>query len=135
MFRDVNDRLSAEDIAMLSPLQLAYIGDAVYELLVRTYLLERGTSVHILHKKATKYVRAKGQAEIVHIIHESLTNIEKSIVRRGRNTKTNTSPKNVDIIDYKYSTGFEALVGFLYLTKQEDRINEIFSQITSINIE
>lgn len=133
IFRNVNKNLSEEDIAMLSPLQLAYIGDAVYELLVRTYLLTRDTSVNDLHKNATKFVRAKAQAKIVHLIGDDLNKVEKSLIRRGRNTKTNTSPKNTDIIDYKYSTGFESLIGFLFLTNQEERIEEIFEMIINSN--
>lgn len=82
IFRKVNTRLTGEDIAMLSPLQLAYIGDAVYELLVRTYLLNRDLSVNELHKGATKYVRAGAQANIVHSLEEILTEKEINIVKK-----------------------------------------------------
>lgn len=129
VFRVVNKELDGEDIAMLSPLQLAYVGDAVYELLVRTYILDKGSNVNQLHKKATKYVKANAQSEIVHYIEEYLTDSEKNIVKRGRNTKTNTSPKNANLIDYKYATGFEALIGYLYLTRQDERISELFTKI------
>lgn len=129
IFRIVNETLDREDIAMLSPLQLAYVGDAVYELLVRTYILDKNLNVNQLHKKATKYVKANAQSELIHYIEEYLTEEEKQIVKRGRNAKTNTSPKNSSIIDYKYATGFEALFGYLYLTKQNSRILTLFDII------
>lgn len=129
IFRIVNDTLTKEDIAMLSPLQLAYVGDAVYELLVRTYILEKGLNVNQLHKKVTKYVKADAQSEIIHYLEEHLTEMENNIVKRGRNAKTNTSPKNSSLIDYKYATGFESLFGYLYLTKQNGRILTLFNLI------
>ena len=129
IFRLVNDTLDREDIAMLSPLQLAYVGDAVYELLVRTYILDKNSNVNQLHKKATKYVKADAQSEIIHYIEEHLTEDEKHIVKRGRNAKTNTSPKNSSIIDYKYATGFESLFGYLYLKKENERILTLFNLI------
>ncbi len=129
IFRRVNTSLTGEDIAMLSPLQLAYIGDAVYELLVRTYILDKKLQVNQLHRKATKYVKAEAQSDIIHRLENILSDKEKSIVKRGRNAKTNTSPKNADIIDYKYATGFEALFGYLYLNLEEDRIFELFEKM------
>lgn len=134
MFRSINGNLSREDILMLSPLQLAYVGDAVYELLVRTYLLNIGLNVNELHKLTIKYVKAKAQADIVHFIEETLSDEEKSYIKKGRNAKTHSSPKNADILDYKYATGFECLFGYLYLTGQDLRIREIFGQIMSLNI-
>lgn len=134
IFRSVNEKLTAEDIMMLSPLQLAYVGDAVYELLVRTYLVERGHSVGKLHKLATKYVKAKGQADIVHNIEDRLTDKENNLIRRGRNSKSNTVPKNANMIDYKYATGFEALIGYLYLNDEDERISEIFDMILEMDI-
>lgn len=134
MFRSINGNLSREDILMLSPLQLAYVGDAVYELLVRTYLLNIGLNVNELHKLTIKYVKAKAQADIVHFIEEALSDEEKSYIKKGRNAKTHSSPKNADILDYKYATGFECLFGYLYLTGQDLRIREIFGQIMSLNI-
>lgn len=133
IFRQVNKDLSEEDILMLSPLQLAYVGDAVYELLVRTYLLSRDASVNKLHKMTTKYVKAKGQADVLNSIMDLLTDKELAIVKKGRNAKTHTSPKNADLIDYKYATGFEALMGYLYLKKQYSRIYDIFNNIIDLN--
>lgn len=134
LFRNTNKKLNAEDISMLSPLQLAYVGDAVYELLVRTYLLEKKVSVKNLHRHTIKYVKAKAQADIVHYLDEFLTEDEKNIVKKGRNAKSNTTPKNADLIDYKYSTGFEALIGYLYLLSNDERIKELFSMIIDMEI-
>jgi len=134
LFRNMNTILSAEDIAMLSPLQLAYIGDSVYELLVRTYLLNKGLVVKELHKATIKYVKAKSQAKIIHALEDSLTDHEQTLVKKGRNAKTNTVPKNADMIDYKYATGLEALFGYLYLTCQDKRISELFQMISIIDI-
>lgn len=134
IFRRTNKNLSGEDILMLSPLQLAYIGDAVYELLIRTHLLNKGLNVNELHKATTKYVKAKAQADIIHIIEEDLSEEEKSYVKKGRNAKTNSSPKNADMLDYKYATGFECLFGHLYLTGQDERLGEIFEKISTIEM-
>lgn len=134
IFRDMNTKLTAEDIVMLSPLQLAYIGDAVYELLVRTYLLKKGLSVKELHKATINFVKAKSQANIVHNLEEELTEHEKTVVKKGRNAKSNTVPKNADLIDYKYATGFEALIGELYLSGNDERLSELFLQILEMDI-
>lgn len=134
LFRKMNTNLTEEDIAMLSPLQLAYVGDAVYELLVRTFLLNKKLPVKELHKTTIKYVKAKAQSDIVHKLEGTLTEEEWAIVKKGRNTKTNTMPKNAELIDYKYATGFEALVGYLYLKGLDDRIGEIFENIIKMDI-
>lgn len=134
LFRKMNTELSAEDIAMLSPLQLAYIGDAVYELLVRTYLLKKKLPVKELHKSTIKYVKAKAQSDIVHILEDILSEEEQGVVKKGRNAKTNTMPKNADMIDYKYATGFEALIGYLYLLGQDSRIEELFAVVSNIEL-
>ena len=130
----MNTELTAEDIDMLSPLQLAYIGDAVYELLVRTYLLNKRLPVNKLHNVAIKYVKAKAQAEIVHLLENILTDEEQRIVKKGRNAKSNTMPKNATVIDYKYATGFEALIGYLYLKGHDARIQELFERIEEVEI-
>ena len=111
IFRSINRELSEEDIVMLSPLQLAYIGDAVYELLVRTYLLKQKTPVKKLHNANISYVKAEAQASIVHKLEDSLREKEKRIVKKGRNAKSKTVPRNAKLIDYKYATGFE-ITGF-----------------------
>lgn len=132
IFRKTNMSLSREDILMLSPLQLAYVGDAVYELMVRTYLLGRGLRVNELHKEATKYVKAKSQAEIVHSIFHKLSEKEIAYVKKGRNAKSHTSPKNADVVDYKYATGLECLFGYLYLNGKDNRMGEIFEEIIKL---
>ncbi len=134
LFREMNTTLSAEDIAMLSPLQLAYIGDGVYELLIRTYLLNKGLSVKELHKATIKYVKAKAQAQVIHMLEDMLTEEERTVVKKGRNAKTNSMPKNADMIDYKYATGLEALFGYLYMTNQDKRISELFEEVSKIEI-
>lgn len=129
IFRKVNTRLSKEDIMMLSPLQFAYVGDAVYELMIRTYLLDRNLAVNHLHKATTNFVKAEAQSELIHKVKDVLTEKERSYVKKGRNTKTNSSPKNANIVDYKYATGLECLIGYLYLTNQDDRLSEIFEKM------
>lgn len=134
VFRKANTNLTEEDILLLSPLQLAYIGDGVYELLIRTFLLERKLSVNSLHKSATKYVSAEAQSRYIHELKNILSEKERSIVKRGRNAKTKTIPKNMEMIDYKYATGFEALLGYLYLKGEDDRIDELFHKIIKLEI-
>ncbi len=129
IFRNINKALTKEEILMLSPLQLAYIGDGVYEVFIRTYLMNRGKNVNEMNKLARKLVNANAQANIVAKLEDFLTEAEKKVIKRGRNTKVNTSPKNMDIMDYKYATGFEALIGKLYLEGQDDRLYEIMEKI------
>ena len=129
IFRDINKDLTEEDILMLSPVQLAYIGDAVYELMIRTNILNRGKSVNEMHKSSTLYAKAEGQSEVVHELDSFFTEKEKQIIRRGRNAKSKSSSKNSNIIDYKYATGFEAMIGYLYLNREYSRLGEIFEEI------
>lgn len=122
------------DIKMLSPLQLAYIGDAVYELFIRTFLIgTKNISVNDLHKEAIEYVKAKAQADITHYLEDKLTEEEWQMVKRGRNAKSGSAPKNANLLDYRYATGFETLIGFLYLTERYERIIEIFGMIIDEN--
>jgi len=123
------------DTRTLSPIQLAYIGDAVYELLVRTYIItNKELTINKMHKSAVDFVKAENQAYYLKKIEDNLTEEEKDIVRRGRNSKS-TPPKNADYMDYKYATGFEALVGYLYLNKEKERIFELFDMILAIEEE
>lgn len=111
-------------------LTLAYIGDATYEVLVREYLLKKGlTKVDNLHKEAIKYTSAEGQERAFNIIESSLSEEEMTIFKRGRNSKTERKARNASIASYKKATGFEALMGYLHLKKDIDRINELFYQI------
>ena len=118
---------SPEEINMLSPLTWAYVGDCVYELYIRTDLVNKTKlKPHKLHIETIKYVKAKAQADILKRIEENLTEKELEIVRRGRNAENHHLPKNADPADYMYSTAFEGLIGYLYLTKQDERLKEIF---------
>lgn len=115
-----------EEIQLVHPLVLAYLGDAVYEVFVRTYILHRqGGNVNVLHKLATKFVKAAAQAEIVHLLEPQLTEEEWGIIKKGRNQKSGTVPKNANVGEYRYATGFESLVGYLYLTEQNQRLERL----------
>ena len=117
-----------EEVDLMSPLTWAYIGDAVYELYVRNKLInESNLKPHKLHIEAIKYVKAKSQAEKLNEIYDKLTDAEKDIVRRGRNTQNHHLPKNANVQEYMYSTAFEALIGYLYLTKQHERLKNILN--------
>ena len=119
-----------QEVELMSPLTWAYIGDAVYELFIRNKLInETNLKPHKLHIEAIKYVKAKSQAEKLNEIYEMLTDEEKDIVRRGRNTQNHHLPKNSNVQEYMYSTAFEALIGYLYLTKQNARLKEILDKI------
>lgn len=112
-----------------SSLTLAYIGDGVYEIFIRTKLLENGDmKVNKLHKIAKNYVSAKAQCAIISEFMDDLTEEETSIFKRGRNTKVNTKAKNADLHEYHTATGMEALIGYLYLSKNEKRLNEILEK-------
>ncbi len=121
---------------------LAYIGDAVYEIYVRTRVLEAsgdaqlayGAHVDALHKRAIRYVKASGQAKAVKkmIADGFLAEDEEALVRRARNHKTASKPKNADAMDYKYATAFEALIGHLHLTGENERKEEIIQQAFAI---
>lgn len=117
-----------DEARLLSPLVWAYVGDSVYELFVRTKLTNKSNAKpHKLHIESIKYVKAKAQADILKKIQDKLTDDEKDIVRRGRNTENHHVAKNANVADYSQSTGFEALIGFLYLTKQDERLEEILN--------
>ena len=122
----INREKNETDVNMLSPLTWAYVGDAVYELYIRTNLVNNTKlKPHKLHIESIKYVKAKAQAEILKRIESDLTDEEKDIVRRARNAENHHLPKNADPADYMYSTAFEGLIGFLYLTKKDERLKEI----------
>ena len=120
------------DINTINIITLAYLGDAIYEVYIRDLLIKRGIAkVEDLTKEATKYVSAKGQASILKelIDKNCLTEEELDVIKRGRNNKRSSHPKHTDIVTYKYSTGFEALIGYLYLSNNHDRLAEILNQI------
>ena len=116
----------------INVLALAYLGDSVYEMYIRNFLIGKGLEkVKLLQEEAVKYVSAKSQAAFLTKMIENnfLTEEELSIVYRARNHKGSRHPKHTDIITYKYSTGFEALIGYLYLENKNDRIKEIMKEI------
>ncbi|MBR0490438.1 MAG: Mini-ribonuclease 3 [Clostridia bacterium] len=119
-----------EEVNLMSPLTWAYVGDCVYELYIRTKLVnETNLKPHKLHIESIKYVKAKAQAELLEKIMDKLTEEEQDIVRRARNTQNHHLPKNSNVTEYMYATAFEGLIGYLYLTKQDERLKEIFSKI------
>lgn len=117
-----------KDAKMLSPLVWAYVGDSVYEMFIRTNLINNSNAKpHKLHVESIKFVKAKAQAETLKKILENLTDEEKDIVRRGRNTENHHVAKNSNVADYSHATAFEALLGYLYLTKQDERLAQILN--------
>ena len=120
---------SEVDIRTYSPLTLAYIGDAIYDLVIRTIVVERGNrSANNLHKKTIGYVNARVQARMVDVLEEELTEEEAAVCRRGRNAKSYTAAKNASIIEYRKATGLEALCGYLYLQGQQERMLELIKK-------
>lgn len=120
------------DINTINIITLAYLGDAIYEVYIRESLIKKGLAkVEDLNKAATTYVSAKGQANILEklLSDNFLTEEELDIVKRGRNYKRSSHPKHTSIVTYKHSTGFEALIGYLYLSNNIDRLKEILNQI------
>ena len=114
------------EVNQMSPLVWAYIGDSVYEQYIREYLvINTKFKPHKLHIEATKYVKASAQSKILESISEDLNESEKEIIRRTRNTKNHHLPKNSNVQEYMYATAFEGLIGYLYLTKQNIRLDEI----------
>ena len=114
------------DIRTYSPLTLAFLGDCIFDLVIRTVIVERGNrAADSLHKQKSEIVKASAQSSMVEAILEDLTEMELTVYRRGRNAKSYTSAKNASISDYRRATGFEALMGYLYLTNQEDRMIEL----------
>ncbi len=124
----MNNFFEFKGINEYSPLVLAYMGDAVYELYIRSLLVSgHNTQVNKLHKEATKYVKAKAQSEILEKIYPYLTEEEITVFKRGRNAHSYTSAKNADIVDYRRATGFEALMGYLYITGSMERLRELIT--------
>src|SRR5690606_9328795 len=116
------------DYKQMNGLALAYVGDAVYDLFVRHHLLNHGiTKPNRLHREATKYVSAKAQAKILKYMVDTsfLKEEEEHVMKRGRNAKSGTIPKNTDVQTYCYSTAFEAVLGWVYLSNNKERLNEI----------
>ena len=109
-----------------SPLALAYIGDSIYDLIIRTLIMNKGCkAVGKMHIEASSYVNANTQCNMYHAITPHLTEDEMDVMKRGRNAKTGRTPKNADLRTYKHSTGFEALLGHLYISNQLERVVEL----------
>lgn len=127
---EIFDRKREEvDVNLLSPLTWAYIGDSVYELFIRNNLVnDTNLKPHKLHIKTIEFVKAKAQADILKSIMDELSDEEKDIVRRARNTQNHHLPKNADPDDYMYATAFEGLIGYLFLSKKDDRLKEILEK-------
>ncbi|MDO5557031.1 MAG: ribonuclease III domain-containing protein [Clostridia bacterium] len=122
----IERKKDADRINQMSPLTWAYVGDAVYELFIRTHLTNTtDLKPNKLHIQAIKYVKAQAQSNILKRISEFLTDEEKDIVRRGRNVENHHVAKNASLEEYTLSTAFEALIGYLYLTRQDERLKEV----------
>ena len=119
---------SIEEVNMLSPLVWAYVGDSVYEMFIRTNLVNNSNAKpHKLHIESIKFVKAKAQAETLDRIFDKLNSTEREIARRGRNTENHHVAKNANTADYSHSTAFEAVIGYLYLTHQDERLEEVLN--------
>jgi ribonuclease-3 family protein len=134
-FNILKNKFTTEQAKQLNPLVLALVGDAVYEVFIRTYLVEkhRDMNAHKIHVKAVAHVKAHGQSEYMKFLIEDLDEEELGIFKRARNSKSGSTPKNADLNEYKWATGFEALVGFLYLSEKNERLNYIFDKIIKFN--
>ncbi len=127
----LNDKFNIEpkDIRTYSPLTLAYIGDAIFDVVIRSILVNKGnTPVNKLHQRASQIVKATTQAAMVMALMDELTDEERDYYRRGRNSKPHTKAKNASTMDYLEATGFEAVIGYLYLTGDMDRICELVNR-------
>lgn len=136
----LNDKFNIEpkDIRTYSPLTLAYIGDAIFDVVIRSILVNKGnTPVNKLHQRASQIVKATTQAAMIISLMDELTDEERDWYRRGRNSKPHTKAKNASTMDYLEATGFEAVMGYLYLTGDMDRICELVNrgiELTGLDI-
>lgn len=114
------------DIRSYSPLALAYIGDGIYDLIIRSMIVGKGnTQANLLHRQTSQLVKAHTQSEMIEILLPELTEEELAVYKRGRNAKSPTTAKNATVADYRRATGFEALMGYLYLENQMERMMEL----------
>lgn len=130
----LKNKFTVQEARLLNPLALAFIGDAVYELFIRTYLVDknRDMSVHKLHVNAIAFVKAHAQSELMKRLEEKLSEDELAIYKRGRNSKSGTVPKNADVQEYRIATGFETLIGYLYITDQLERLNYFLQSVIEL---
>ena len=118
--------LKEVDVNQYSPLALAYIGDSIFDLIIKTLIINEGNQqVHKLHKRASHFVQASAQSRMMRVLQEKLTEEEHAVYKRGRNAKSVSPAKNQSVTDYRRATGFEALIGYLYLKKEWKRILEL----------
>lgn len=114
---------------LIPPIVLAYIGDAIYEVAVRQYLISKtNLRPHHLHRLATGLVSAKAQSRIIAYLEPMLTDEERDVVRKGRNAKSGTMPKNANVLEYRHATALECLIGYLYYTGNHDRLRELIGK-------
>lgn len=127
-------KVTISEAKQFNPLVLAFLGDAIYEVFARMYVTgkNRERSVHKLHIDAIGFVKAHEQSNIIMKIKDNLTSQEYEMFKRGRNAKSGTVPKNADVRDYRNATGFETLVGFLYITEQKDRLDDILKMVENV---
>ncbi len=117
----------------MKPLALAFVGDCVYELYIRNYLIsDTYRDVNELHRKSVFFVKAKAQAYILHELDKELSEEERNVARRGRNAHPHTVPKNAEVAEYRMATAFEALIGYLYLSEERERLAEILQKSVEI---
>ncbi len=121
--------MTPETVKQMSAVSLAFIGDAVYDFYIRNTLISSypRAKINKLNEMKVKCVNAAAQAQIAHALIPQLTEVEQMVLKRGRNAKTTTMAKNASVVDYKYATGFEALIGYLHLVGQTDRLAEILT--------
>ncbi len=117
--------MTNQNIAYMNTTVLAFLGDAVYETYIRRHVIKKGqVNADLLHRAAVRFVRADAQAYALKAMMDELSEEEQNLVKRARNKKISTKPKNADPVDYKWATAFEALIGFLYLSQNHDRMEE-----------
>lgn len=136
LLKKLKQEFECEDVDLrnYSPLTLAFLGDCVFDLIVRTVIVERGNRApESLHKKKSAVVKAQSQAKMAESILEELSEEELAVYKRGRNAKSYSVAKNASVADYRKATGFEALLGYLYLQDKEDRIIELVKTAMSLN--
>lgn len=135
IFEIIKQNMGLDDINITdySPLTLAYIGDGIYEIVIRTVIVdEANRQVNKIHKSASNLVKAGTQAKMIHYIMDDLTDAELTIYKRGRNAKAVTRAKNASMSEYRTATGFEALMGWLYLTGQSERMMKLIKKSVTV---
>ncbi|MBR1884385.1 MAG: Mini-ribonuclease 3 [Clostridia bacterium] len=129
----MNSYIESINLDLVSNQTLAFIGDSVYDVYIRSYLAARSNlKTGELHKEAIKFVSAKAQSKVIEEISKNLTEEEIEVYKRGRNSNIKTVSKNVDVVNYKKATGFECLIGWLYITKKMDRLSKVIDMAISV---